>query len=87
MYQPTFPYSGRGVQNEKEELIGTQAIQRVDVIKNNRIVYSSTPGKRRVRFQYSDNASEPGESYYYLRVIQEDGEMAWGSPAWVTYQP
>ena len=26
-----------------------------------------------------------GESYYYVRVLQEDGEIAWGSPAWVTY--
>ena len=69
------------------ELIGTRPIRRVDVIKDNRIAYSVTPDKRDVEFQYADGASEPGESYYYLRVIQEDGEMAWGSPAWVDYQP
>ena len=71
----------------KAHLRGTQAIQRVDVIKDNKVVYSSSPDQSRVEFQYADNASEPGESYYYLRVIQEDGEMAWGSPAWVTYRP
>ena len=71
----------------KAHLRGTEAIQRVDVIKNNRIVYSSTPGRSEVDFQYAETSSEPGESYYYLRVIQEDGEMAWGSPAWVTYRP
>ena len=69
------------------DLTGTQPIRRVDVIKDNRIVYSVTPDQKRVEFQYADNASAPGESYYYLRVIQEDGEMAWGSPAWVDYQP
>ena len=46
-----------------------------------------TPDQKRVEFQYADNASALGESYYYLRVIQEDGEMAWGSPSWVDYQP
>ena len=69
------------------DLMGTQPIRRVDVIKDNRIVYSVTPDQKRVEFQYADNASAPGESYYYLRVIQEDGEMAWGSPSWVDYQP
>ncbi|MCY3776395.1 MAG: hypothetical protein OXH11_10460 [Candidatus Aminicenantes bacterium] len=69
------------------DLMGTQPIRRVDVIKDNRIVYSVTPDKRDVKFQYADAASEPGESYYYLRVIQEDGEMAWGSPAWVDHRP
>ncbi len=69
------------------DLMGTRPIRRVDVIKDNRIVYSAAPDKREVEFQYADGASEPGESYYYLRVIQEDGEMAWGSPAWVDYQP
>ena len=71
----------------KAYLRGTKAIQRVDVIKDNKIVYSSSPGKSEVEFQYADNASDPGESYYYLRVIQKDGEMAWGSPAWVSFRP
>ena len=25
----------------------------------------------------------PGESYYYVRVIQVDDQMAWSSPIWV----
>ena len=29
----------------------------------------------------------PGEHYYYVRVIQEDNNMAWASPIWVNYQP
>ena len=39
-----------------------------------------------VNFEYVDEAPPAGEAYYYLRVIQSDGEMAWGSPAWVRYQ-
>ena len=27
--------------------------------------------------------SGPRFVFYYLRVLQSDGEMAWGSPVWV----
>ena len=32
---------------------------------------------------FVDNEAESGESYYYARVIQVDGEIAWSSPIWV----
>jgi hypothetical protein len=25
-------------------------------------------------------------SWYYARVVQEDGQMAWSSPVWVTVE-
>jgi len=34
-------------------------------------------------FQYVDNTLTKGESYYYVRVQQADGELAWSSPIWV----
>lgn len=38
-------------------------------------------------FEFVDESLIPGESvYYYLRVIREDGNMAWSSPIWVTYE-
>jgi hypothetical protein len=33
------------------------------------------------RIRWSDSSGEPG--WYYLRVYQTDGEMAWSSPVWV----
>jgi hypothetical protein len=29
---------------------------------------------------------QTGEQWYYVRVIQQDDEMAWSSPVWVTPQ-
>jgi hypothetical protein len=26
-------------------------------------------------------------SYYYVRVEQADGNLAWASPMWITYRP
>jgi hypothetical protein len=37
------------------------------------------------RFGWEDPAPLKGEkaSYYYVRIVQKDGQMAWGSPIWV----
>ena len=32
--------------------------------------------------RFTDAAAEAGESYYYVRVIQADEEIAWSSPVW-----
>ena len=64
---------------------GTSPIKKVDVIKDFIYVYSTSPGTDKVEFRWTDEAPESvGDlSWYYVRVIQEDGEIAWGSPIWV----
>ncbi len=32
---------------------------------------------------FTDSKVQPGPHFYYLRILQEDGEMAWSSPIWV----
>jgi hypothetical protein len=36
-----------------------------------------------VEFRYQDTNPDPAVNYYYVRVRQEDGNMAWTSPIWV----
>jgi hypothetical protein len=63
---------------------GTRPIARVDVIKDFVYVFSTEPKGPRVEFQWTDEESRPpGVSWYYVRAIQDDGEIAWGSPLWV----
>ena len=64
---------------------GTDVIQQIDVIKNNEFVKTLRPNKVNVTFEVTDDHMTPGESYYYVRVLQRDGDMAWGSPVWVRY--
>ncbi|MFQ6133086.1 MAG: carbohydrate binding domain-containing protein [Armatimonadota bacterium] len=59
-------------------------IQRVDVVRNNEFVYTPKVEGRQVGFTYRDNQPLEGDSYYYVRVIQEDEEIAWSSPVWLT---
>ena len=59
-------------------------LARVDVIKDFVYVFSTEPKGARVEFQWTDEEQRPaGVSWYYVRAIQDDGELAWGSPIWV----
>ena len=58
---------------------GTAPVSRIDVIKNGTFVYNTTTPK----FTWRDNNFGGEESYYYVRVIQTDKNMAWASPIWV----
>jgi hypothetical protein len=68
--------------------VGTADIAQVHIVRNNRYVYSSKPNKREVQLRYTDLQAEPGKTYYYyVRIEQADGNLAWASPLWITYQP
>jgi len=65
-------------------------IRRVDVIRNGEVVYTARPEAASWQGMFEDNQPAAGDSYYYVRVIQEDPEqpagdpeMAWGSPFFV----
>jgi hypothetical protein len=40
-------------------------------------------GVRELVQEWTDEELEPGASWYYARVVQRDGEMAWSSPIFV----
>jgi hypothetical protein len=67
-------------------LWGTAPFQKVVVVKDNNIVFS-TGGDRFVAFNYQDMTQQKGQtSYYYVRGLQTDGQIVWVSPIWVTMQ-
>jgi hypothetical protein len=48
------------------------------------LIHRGVPdGGYRVPFAFVDH-TPPGTHYYYLRVSQENGQMAWSSPVWVS---
>ena len=67
---------------------GTRPIARVDVIKDFVYVYSTEPnGPSASRSSGPTRRRRPaGLSWYYVRAIQDDGELAWGSPIWVNFR-
>jgi hypothetical protein len=67
------------------KLQGTANFKKVVVVKNNKYVYTLNPGKSQVEFTWRDNEISKGTSFYYVRGEQEDGNIVWVSPIWVTY--
>jgi hypothetical protein len=72
----------------KVKLTGTAKFTKVHIVKDNAYVYSTEPGSADVQFSWMDNAAAAGKtSYYYVRGEQEDGQIVWVSPMWITYKP
>jgi hypothetical protein len=82
---------GDEIRTSKPELdvvaLGTGLIDRVEVIRNGAVAYTHHPKEDAAgsRFHWSDPSPRKGKdpSYYYVRVIQKDGQLAWASPIWV----
>jgi hypothetical protein len=77
---------------------GTTKLQKVEIIRNGKVIKTFEPDHYSLDFTYDDMTplekvtlpskdKQPPFVYYYLRVTQEDGHMAWSSPIWVDYIP
>ena len=57
-------------------------IERVEVCRNNHFIYVNHPAGRSAELTLTDREPLQGRSYYYVRVVQKDEEIAWSSPVW-----
>jgi len=67
----------------KIRAIGTDKIKQLVIVKNQTFVYTGRPNTKEVYIEFQDRDFEPGANYYYVRVLQNDEQMAWSSPIWV----
>ena len=67
----------------KIKAIGTDKIKQFVIVKNQEILYTRHPNADEYSLQFTDKDFEPGSNYYYVRVVQNDGQVAWSSPIWV----
>jgi Protein of unknown function (DUF3604) len=64
---------------------GTAPIATVDIIRGDRRVHRiKGEGNMDLALEWADPAPIKGETWYYIRVTQEDFSIAWASPVWVT---
>ena len=66
---------------------GTAPIARLHIIKDFKYVLTIEPKKREVKLDWVDKEAKAGSSWYYVRVEQEDEQLAWSSPMWIHYKP
>lgn len=62
---------------------GTSDIKQVTLVRNEENYKQWQPAKKAVAQSFTDEAPLAGENRYYLRIEQNDGNMAWSSPIWV----
>ena len=79
-------------------IAGTKNIKYVELLRNGKVLTKFTPTSNVLDFTYDDleplsdvvidaKDKKPPFVFYYLRVMQEDGHMAWSSPIWIDYYP
>ena len=65
---------------------GAAPIARLETIRDDRILHVHRGRSFVESDKLKDKGIQPGRHYYYLRVTQADGEIAWSSPIWVYYE-
>ncbi|MCA9114705.1 MAG: CehA/McbA family metallohydrolase [Planctomycetaceae bacterium] len=65
------------------EAEGTASISEVQIVRSGKVIHTTRPGTRKVILNYTDPAPADGESWYYIRLQQDNGDMAWASPIWI----
>lgn len=77
---------------------GTTKLTAIEIVRNGKVIKSFECDGYAMDFTYDDMTpiekvvidakdKKPPFVFYYLRVIQEDGHMAWSSPIWVDFVP
>jgi hypothetical protein len=66
-------------------VVGTGPLDQVVILRDGTVVERLKPEGREYRGSWTDPKPEAGTHYYYVRVQQKDGQLAWGSPLWVEY--
>ena len=69
------------------KLIGTGAIHKVDVFRRTQLIHSRPGQGPDIEFTLREESLDAGKHYYYVRMEQVDGNVAWASPIWVEYRP
>jgi len=64
---------------------GTADVVRIDVIRNDKRIHRWEGRALHARLELADTNAPQGDNYYYARIRQQDGELAWSSPIFVRY--
>jgi hypothetical protein len=55
----------------------------IEIVRNGEPILGARGNGVFAQFLIQDPEPPQGESWYYVRVVQKDGNMAWSSPVWV----
>ncbi len=76
-------FNASEVPDIKLRVRGAGPISKVSIIRNGKYLAQFAPNARDYAISYRDTSKPAGSQYYYVRVEQADGNLAWSSPIWV----
>ncbi len=65
------------------QVAGTAPVERVQIVRDGQLVHEWRGRAEDVAIEFEDRPPEAGLHWWYARVFQADGEMAWPSPVWL----
>ncbi len=66
-------------------VVGSAPVAQIDILKDSEVVDTIKPGRAEHKATWTDPRPTAGVHYYYVRVQQQDGQLAWASPLWIDY--
>jgi len=72
----------------KIHVVGTAPLAGIDVLKDSEVVETLRPADANgsaYKGKWEDPKPQAGVHYYYIRVRQKEGQLAWASPMWIEY--
>ncbi|MBI2805747.1 MAG: hypothetical protein HYX68_12275 [Planctomycetes bacterium] len=64
-------------------VVGTNNFAKIDVLRDSQVIATLKPNGSEYKGRWTEPKAQDGTHYYYIRILQTDGEIAWGSPIWV----
>jgi hypothetical protein len=64
-------------------VLGCNNLAKIDILKDGEVVETLKPKGREYRGTWTEARPTDGTHYYYVRVLQEDEQIAWSSPIWI----
>ena len=65
---------------------GTCELDRIDIIRDGEIVFTELLLEDTAKLKWKDASVTSGYHYYYVRLRQDDGHVAWSSAFFVTIE-
>lgn len=80
-------FTADAVPTSQIEIDGTAPLKQLTIYDNGLPVRQPPPdkGKRSINTTYRPGKYFTGKHYLYIHLVQADGNQAWSSPIWVTY--
>lgn len=76
----------QGLPELTAKIIGSAPIKHVVVVRDNKVIYSQEPKGESYELRFRETSLGAGEHFYYVRMEQVDGNVAWSSPVWIQRQ-